>query len=73
MLISRKSPLTGLISTQDLPVTVEQMRELASPKRRLIQEIVPDLSPAQREFLLTGYTEADWAVLFPPEDGEAES
>ena len=71
MLISRKSPLTGLISTLDLPVTPEQILELGSPKRRLIQDIVPGLSPAQREFLLTGYTEDDWETLFPPEDEEA--
>lgn len=71
MLISRKSPLTGLISTLDLPVTEAQILELSSPQRRLIQEIVPDLTPDQREFLLTGYTQADWDELFPPEDKEA--
>jgi len=71
MLISRKSPVTGLISTLELPVTPEQILELGSPRRRPIQDIVPELSASQREFLLTGYTEADWAALFPPEDGEA--
>jgi len=71
MLISRKSPLTGLISTLDLPVTEAQILELASPQRRLIQEIVPALTADQREFLLTGYTAEDWAALFPPEDEEA--
>jgi hypothetical protein len=68
MLITRRSPFTGKLNTLDLPVTVMQMREFDSPSRRKIQDIFPDLTAGQREFIFTGYTEEDWATLFPPEE-----
>jgi hypothetical protein len=72
MLIERKSPLTGETNVMDLPVTEEQMAELEGPRseRRLIQDIFPNLDRAQREFLLTGYTQEDWDKMFA--DGEEE-
>jgi hypothetical protein len=33
----------------------------------LIQDIFPELSAEQREFILTGYTPEDWLKMFPPE------
>jgi hypothetical protein len=66
--VTKISPLTGKFTTLDLPVTKEQLEELASPSRRLIQDIFPQLTPSQREFLQTGYTDEDWDKLFPPED-----
>lgn len=72
MIITRTSPLTGVATTMDLPVTQEQLDEMALPGRirRMVQDILPDLTPAQREFIKTGYTEADWLKMFPPEEGE---
>ena len=72
MKITRTSPLTNITTTLDLPVTDEQMAEFALPprQRRLIQDIFPALTPAQREFVKSGYTEEDWAKLFPPEEDE---
>ena len=71
MNITRISPLTGRATTMDLPVTQDQLDELASRgPRRLIQEIFPDLSASEREFIKTGYTQADWDKLFPPEEAE---
>lgn len=64
MLITRTSPLTGKEHTQDLPVTQAQMDELRSPGRRLIQDIFPELTASQREFIMTGYTADDWEELF---------
>jgi len=67
--ITRISPLTGKATTMDLPVTQWQLDEFAQPgRRRLVQEIFPDLTPAQREFIKTGYTQADWDAMFPPEE-----
>ena len=70
MQITRKSPLTGVTTTLDLPVTQEQLDELAlpGPRRRLLQDIFPALAPAEREFIKTGYTDADWQKMFPPEE-----
>lgn len=67
MLITRKSPRTGKENTMDLPVTQEQM-DRCNQGKDLIQRIFPDLTPAQREFIKTGYTQEDWVAIFPPEE-----
>ena len=41
--------------------------------RKLIQDAFPELDDAQREFLLTGTTQAEWDAAFPPEDEEEET
>ena len=69
MLVTKTSPRTGEPTTLDLPVTQEQLDELNTPnRRRLVQEIVPHLTASQREFLKTGYTNADWDAMFPEEE-----
>jgi hypothetical protein len=65
MIVVRESPLTGDLNEMDLAVSQEQLDELGSWPRRKIQDIFPDLSPEQREFLLTGYTPKDWGTIFP--------
>lgn len=69
MNVTRISPRTGKPTTRDLPVTLEQLQEMALPmsRRRMIQDIFPDLDNDQREFIKTGYTAEDWAAMFPPE------
>jgi hypothetical protein len=48
----------------DLAVTQAQLNELASKNRRLIQQIFPDLTQSEREFIKTGYTQEDWDTMF---------
>lgn len=36
----------------------------------LIQNLMPELSADEREFLMTGYTREDWDKIFPPEGEE---
>jgi hypothetical protein len=67
--VTRRSPRTGQHNTLDLPVTLEQIEAWRS-RRKLVQEAMPHLTPDQREFLMTGYTAEDWAILFPPEKDE---
>lgn len=69
MKITRRSPRTGKDTTLDLDVTPEQMAELEGPRsqRRVVQAIFPNLSKAEREFLMTGYTQEDWDTIFPPD------
>lgn len=57
MLIQRRSLISGLIRTLDLPVTEEQIE--AWENGALIQDAMPNLNTAQREFLLTGITDED--------------
>ena len=66
MRVLRTSPISGP-HTMDLPVTQEQLDELGSRPRRKIQDIFPDLSAPEREFLLTGYTQEDWDAMFGDE------
>lgn len=70
MLIRRLSPVTGNVNVMELDITEAQLRELQSPNRRVIQEIVPQLAAEEREFLISGYTPEDWAKIFPPEDND---
>jgi hypothetical protein len=63
VLITRRSPLTGEETTLDLPVTEDQLNRHANGEA-LIQDIFPDLTPAQREFIKTGYTGEDWQAMF---------
>ena len=45
----------------DLPITMAQWTEWMSARRtRLIQDIFPDLTDDQREFLKTGITSVEW-------------
>ncbi len=66
MRITKTSPLTGVVNTMDIDVTDEQLS--AWRNGTLIQNAMPHLTPAEREFIMTGYTQADWDKLFPPED-----
>lgn len=51
--------LTGKVHTLDLPVTQKQI-EYFEAGYGLLQDIFPDLTPAQREFLKSGTTEEEW-------------
>lgn len=61
MKVSRKSQITGRHATMELPITMAQWTEWMSSRRtRLIQDIFPQLTDEQREFLLTGITPEEW-------------
>ena len=62
--IERISPLTGNWNKIYVDITKEQIEEWNSPTRvRLIQDIFPNLSEEEREFIMTGYTSADWKEM----------
>ena len=56
--VTRKSVFTGKEHTMELPVTPEQLYRWHSGTP--IQDAMPQLSRTQREFLMTGTTEAEW-------------
>lgn len=62
MLIKRVSPLTGMETTLNIPVTEEQIDRWK--KGELIQIAMPHLTADQREFIKTGITSAEWANVF---------
>ena len=61
MIIKRVSPLTGRENTMDIDVTVEQL--IQWKEGRLIQDVMPSLTPDEREFIMTGYTPEDWGDI----------
>lgn len=67
MLITRRSPLTGKDNTMDLPITQDQLDRWMR-REGLIQNIMPELTADQREFLISGCTPDDWDTLFPSDD-----
>lgn len=62
MLITRKSVLTGVTRTLDLPVTEQQLAAWQSGA--LIQGAMPNLDSNQREFIISGCTQEEWDEYF---------
>jgi hypothetical protein len=63
MNITRKSQVSGIERTMDLPVTQEQLDNYYI-KGALLQNAFPNLSPSDREFIKTGITDEEWNELF---------
>lgn len=61
MLITRQSLISGITRTLEIPVTDEQLAAWQSGA--YIQDAMPELDPAQREFLMTGITADEWDEL----------
>lgn len=66
MIIERKSAISGIVRQRDLDVTHEQIERWQGGE--LIQNVFPDLSPSDREFLVTGTTDDEWEQLNVCED-----
>jgi len=58
-MIERTSPFTGLKNKMKMDVTLTQIEEWKKGTRP-IQEMLPNLSPDEREFLMTGITPEEW-------------
>ena len=58
MLVTRKSPFSGKENKMDIDVTQEQLNRWNSGS--LIQNVMPHLTPDEREFLMTGITPDEW-------------
>ena len=59
MQITRISLLTGRTHQNDKPVNPELLRAYEEGKG-LVQDLFPDLSSEDREFLMTGITKEEW-------------
>lgn len=66
MRILRTSPITGKEVVLDIAVTGQQIRDWRSGT--LIQDAMPNLTPDEREFIMTGMTQQDWDDIYPPEE-----
>lgn len=61
MQITRKSILSGIVRTLDIPVTEEHMQAWRGGE--LIQDAMPHLTADEREFIMTGVTREEWDDL----------
>ena len=62
MIITMRSPITGMINAMDVDVTEVQIMQWRNGM--LIQDDMLDLSVDEREFIMTGTTPADWEKLY---------
>lgn len=65
MIFSRVDPVTGETNQMDLPITQEQL--LAWQRGELIQNAMPNLSPDEREFIISGCMPSSFDKLFGEE------
>lgn len=65
--ITRTSRLTGITRTRHLPVTTKQL-ERYFDHGELIQNVFPELTADDREFIMTGVTEDEWNRAFGEEE-----
>jgi hypothetical protein len=66
MEITKKSSLSGVEHTLDIDITEEQFQrvEMRFFTKELIQNIIPNVSLGEREFLMTGITQEEWDKTF---------
>lgn len=62
MKITRTSWISGRTHVMDIPVSQEQVDLWV--EGALIQDVMPDLSPDQREFMISGSTPEEWEEYF---------
>jgi hypothetical protein len=72
MLIKRTSLISKVEREMEIEVTETQMERFENRHitGELIQEIFPDLSASDREFILTGITDEEWNNLFEEDDDD---
>jgi len=62
MKITRTSMFSNIERTKDLPITEDQLNDWNNGT--VIQKAMPNLSPADREFIITGVTNDEWQKQF---------
>jgi hypothetical protein len=66
MLIRKLSRISNRWNAMDIPITHAQYEAWRNGPQ-LIQDAFPHLTPSQREFLLSGSTDAEWNAAFADE------
>ena len=61
--VVRVSPLTGKTNIMEIDITLDQLRQWEKGLG-LIQDIMPNLTDSEREFIMSGMTDDDWDEAF---------
>jgi hypothetical protein len=66
MQITNISQISGKETTLELDITEEQLERFHNRRQNgeYVQTIFPNLTPAEREFILTGVSPKEWEELF---------
>jgi hypothetical protein len=64
---TRTSPVSGKINEMVLDVSADQMERYWASNEN-IQDVFPNLTAEEREFILTGITPEEWDEMLPPEE-----
>jgi hypothetical protein len=67
MFITRRSMFSGNTNTMDLDITSESYSAWMSGDM-LIQHAFPNLTPNEREFLMTGVTPEEWETVITSDE-----
>ena len=73
MIITKFCEITQSTNSMNLDITQEEYNSFLSKKpteRDNIQDIFPNLTDDEREFLITGLTPEDWNNIFSDEEEE---
>jgi len=62
MIITKTSIMTGQTNTMDLDVTQQQIEQWEGGM--LIQNAMPNLTPEEKEFIMSGITSSEWSVAY---------
>ena len=66
MLIAKTSSLSS--RTHEMEIDVSEKQIALWMEGALIQDVMPNLSPDEREFIMTGITPAEWDEAFAQSD-----
>lgn len=69
--VIRYNMMTGKFNKAIISITSEQYYRW-NQRRELIQDVMPNISKEEREFLMTGYTPDDWEKMFPKDEEDAD-
>lgn len=64
--ISKRSAISGTLNEIEIPMSDEEFTKAYEVYKAgaLIQVAFPNLTPAQREFIMTGITQEEWDEMF---------
>lgn len=68
--VSARSSITGQVNTRDIPAWAIKIKQWMDDKTKNIQDVFPNLSDDDREFLITGITPEEWDKFIPELDEE---
>lgn len=62
MIVQRRSIISGQVNTMNIDCTEEQLNR--HKMGELVQDVFPNLSVEEREFLISGVTPEEWNATF---------